>query len=49
MTERTANLIYQGQSGALNASVSDVFGVLIKQYTLHQSADQADWIIGAGL
>ncbi|OCG85342.1 M4 family metallopeptidase [Xanthomonas euvesicatoria] len=49
VTERTANLIYQGQSGALNESISDVFGVLIKQYTLRQSADQADWIIGAGL
>lgn len=49
VTERTANLIYQGQSGALNESISDVFGVLIKQYTLGQSADQADWIIGAGL
>ncbi|MCC4634426.1 M4 family metallopeptidase [Xanthomonas dyei] len=49
VTERTANLIYQGQSGALNESVSDVFGVLIKQYTLHQTASEADWIIGAGL
>lgn len=47
--ERTANLIYQGQSGALNESVSDVFGVLIKQYSLRQSADQADWIVGAGM
>ncbi|MDC8639891.1 M4 family metallopeptidase [Xanthomonas hortorum] len=49
VTERSANLIYQGQSGALNESVSDVFGVLIKQYTLRQSASEADWIIGAGL
>lgn len=42
VTERTTNLIYQGQSGALNEAVSDVFGVLIKQYTLRQSAEQAD-------
>ncbi|NIJ77598.1 Zn-dependent metalloprotease [Xanthomonas campestris] len=49
VTERTANLIYQGQSGALNESLSDVFGVLIKQYTLQQQAGEADWIIGAGL
>jgi Zn-dependent metalloprotease len=49
VTERSANLIYQGQSGALNESVSDVFGVLIKQYALGQSASEADWIIGAGL
>ncbi|QBG86527.1 M4 family peptidase [Xanthomonas oryzae] len=49
VTERTTNLIYQGQSGASNEAVSDVFGVLIKQYTLRQSAEQAHWIIGAGL
>ncbi|WAT15282.1 M4 family metallopeptidase [Xanthomonas fragariae] len=49
VTERTANLIYRGQSGALNESLSDVFGVLIKQYALRQTASEADWIIGAGL
>ncbi|MDX6354130.1 MAG: hypothetical protein QOF98_1033 [Streptomyces sp.] len=49
VTQYTANLDYFGQSGALNESVSDVFGSLIKQYTLGQSAEQADWLIGAGL
>ncbi|MEV5876168.1 M4 family metallopeptidase [Streptomyces sp. NPDC052101] len=49
VTQHTANLDYFGQSGALNESVSDVFGSLIKQYTLGQTADQADWLIGAGL
>ncbi|MEV5238142.1 M4 family metallopeptidase [Streptomyces cinnamoneus] len=49
VTQHTANLEYYGQSGALNESVSDVFGSLIKQYALGQSADQADWLIGAGL
>jgi Zn-dependent metalloprotease len=49
VTQYTANLAYQGQSGALNESVSDVFGSLIKQYTLGQSAVEADWLIGAGL
>ncbi|WJY38193.1 M4 family metallopeptidase [Streptomyces sp. P9-2B-2] len=48
-TQYTANLDYQGQSGALNESVSDVFGVLIKQYALDHTADQADWLIGADL
>jgi Zn-dependent metalloprotease len=42
-------LTYSQQSGALNESMSDVFGSLVKQYTLGQTADQADWIIGAGL
>jgi Zn-dependent metalloprotease len=49
VTQYSANLDYFGQSGALNESVSDVFGSLIKQYALGQSADQADWLIGAGL
>ncbi|MET8243025.1 M4 family metallopeptidase [Streptomyces sp. NPDC005202] len=49
VTQYTANLTYFGQSGALNESVSDVFGSLIKQYTLGQTAAEADWLIGAGL
>lgn len=49
VTEHTAGLRYQGQSGALNESISDVFGVLVKQYLLGQTADQADWLIGADL
>ncbi|WP_299527301.1 M4 family metallopeptidase [uncultured Streptomyces sp.] len=49
LTQHTANLVYEGQSGALNESVSDVFGSLVKQYSLGQSAEQADWLIGAGL
>lgn len=49
VTQFTANLIYQGQSGALNESMSDVFGSLVKQRLLGQSAAEADWIIGEGL
>ncbi|MFI6942806.1 M4 family metallopeptidase [Streptomyces sp. NPDC050418] len=49
VTQYTANFSYYDQPGALNESVSDVFGSLIKQFTLGQSADQADWLIGAGL
>ncbi|MFG2635778.1 M4 family metallopeptidase [Streptomyces sp. NPDC048362] len=49
VTQHTANLAYFGQSGALNESVSDVFGSLIKQYALGQTAAEADWLIGAGL
>jgi Zn-dependent metalloprotease len=33
----------------LNESVSDVFGSLVKQYALKQTASEADWLIGAGL
>jgi Zn-dependent metalloprotease len=49
VTQATANLTYEGQSGALNESISDVFGSLAKQYALGQSAADADWLIGAGL
>ncbi|EST35953.1 hypothetical protein N566_16880 [Streptomycetaceae bacterium MP113-05] len=49
VTQYTANLHYSGQSGALNESVSDVFGSLIKQYELGQTAEDADWLIGAEL
>lgn len=49
VTEYTAGLLYQGQSGALNESISDVFGVLVKQRVLGQTADEADWLIGAEL
>ena len=49
VTQSEANLDYQDQSGALNEHVSDVFGSLVKQYVLQQTADKADWLIGAGL
>jgi hypothetical protein len=49
VTESTAGLTYQGQSGALNESISDVFGSLVKQRALGQTAAEADWLIGAGL
>jgi Zn-dependent metalloprotease len=49
VTQYTANLTYYGQPGALNESMSDVFGSLIKQYSLGQTAAEADWLIGAGI
>jgi len=49
VTQFTAGLEYQGQSGALNEHMSDVFGSLVKQFKLGQTAKQADWLIGAGL
>lgn len=49
VTEVEAALTYSGQSGALNESVSDVFGSLVKQHALGQSAAEADWLIGAEL
>jgi Zn-dependent metalloprotease len=49
VTQYEANLNYSNQPGALNESMSDVFGSLVKQYFKKQTADQADWIIGEGL
>lgn len=44
-----AALIYWGQPGALNESLADVFGSMVKQYHLNQTAAAADWLIGEGL
>jgi len=49
VTQYEANLVYQGQSGALNESLSDVFGSLTRQYARQETADQADWLIGADI
>jgi Zn-dependent metalloprotease len=49
VTQFEAKLQYFQQPGALNESMSDVFGSLVKQYRLQQLASEADWIIGAGL
>ncbi|MFE5580504.1 M4 family metallopeptidase [Kitasatospora sp. NPDC056531] len=47
VTDHTAQLEYHNQSGALNESISDVFGSLVKQWSLKQKAEDADWLIGA--
>jgi Zn-dependent metalloprotease len=47
VTEFTAALEYHNQSGALNESMSDVFGSLVKQSVNNQTAAEADWLIGA--
>jgi Zn-dependent metalloprotease len=49
VTQYEAALEYDGQSGALNESFSDVFGSMIKQFSLKQTVDKADWLIGEGL
>ncbi len=49
VTQYTAGLLYQGQSGALNESMSDVFGAMVAQHQLGQTVEQATWLIGAGL
>lgn len=49
ITQYEAGLIYYGESGALNESMSDVFGIMVKQWVKNQKVDESDWIIGEGL
>ncbi|MFB6692024.1 M4 family metallopeptidase [Streptomyces virginiae] len=47
VTDFTSGFEYHNQSGALNESMSDVFGSLVKQWSLKETAEEADWLIGA--
>jgi Zn-dependent metalloprotease len=49
LIQYTANLVYSGQSGALNESVSDVFGALVEQHARDQGVTEASWLIGEGV
>jgi Zn-dependent metalloprotease len=49
VTQYSAALAYRNQAGALNESMSDVFGALVEQYVRNQSAAEASWLIGEGL
>ncbi|HSU47416.1 MAG TPA: M4 family metallopeptidase [Arthrobacter sp.] len=49
VTQYSAGLAYRNQAGALNESMSDVFGALVEQFVNNQSAAQASWLIGEGL
>ncbi len=46
VTEDEAGLEYFGQSGALNESMSDVFGSMVEQHKRGQTTAEADWLIG---
>jgi Zn-dependent metalloprotease len=49
VTQYSAGLAYRNQAGALNESMSDVFGALVEQYVRKQSTSEASWLIGEGL
>jgi Zn-dependent metalloprotease len=46
VTENESNLDYENQSGALNESFSDIFGIMIKQKYFNQDVKKANWLIG---
>lgn len=47
LMQYSTDLDYEGQSGALNESFSDVLGALVDQYARGQTAPEASWLIGA--
>jgi len=49
VTEFNSGLLYQGESGALNEHISDVFGIMVKQMVEDETAEKADWLIGEGV
>ncbi|KAG0295800.1 Translation initiation factor 3 subunit b [Dissophora globulifera] len=52
VVQYTGQLPYYWQSGALNESMADVFGSMIKQYFAPggpQKAEDADWLVGEGI
>jgi bacillolysin len=53
VTSHTAGLVYKNQSGALNESFSDIFGIIVKNWDMSREdgGDVAvwDWELGAGL
>lgn len=48
VTEKTAGLIYAGESGGLNEATSDIFGTMIEFYA-NNAHDVPDWDIGEKL
>jgi len=47
--DHTARLRYEGQSGALNEHLADVFGALVDQHANGHDAHSASWLIGEGV
>jgi Zn-dependent metalloprotease len=46
VVSHTCDLVYRDEPGALNEHFADVFGSLVKQWKLKQTAAKADWLIG---
>ena len=45
VTSRTANLVYQGESGGLNEATSDIFGTSV-EFHANNASDPGDYLIG---
>jgi Zn-dependent metalloprotease len=50
VTQYESGLRYEGESGALNESISDVFGAVFNQWLGNKpTTDASGWLIGAGI
>jgi Zn-dependent metalloprotease len=45
----TAQLAYEGQSGALAQSFGDIMSCLVEQWQKRQTSDEASWLVGANM
>jgi vibriolysin len=46
VTERTAGLIYSGESGGLNEATSDIMGAVVQSFANGWLVDDATWLVG---
>ena len=49
VTQHSLGLVYSGEAGGLNESMSDVFGSMFRQWEKGQDVNRADWLIGADI
>jgi Zn-dependent metalloprotease len=49
VVQYSGGLMYKDQSGALNESFADVFGVMTEQYANKQTVSEASWLVGEHL
>jgi len=49
VTQHSLALVYSGEAGGLNESMSDVFGSMFRQWEKNQTAATADWLIGSDI
>ena len=49
VTQHSLALVYSGEAGGLNESMSDVFGSMFRQWEKSQTTATADWLIGADI
>ncbi len=48
VTEDICSIQYQGESGALNEHISDVFGIMTRLWAEKKTTAECDWLIGEG-